>query len=260
MEGTSVDQINLYQFQINSVEMSSVVEGSLAYTGAAYYCRAFKERSKDRLDANVLAAQAAACRKEWSLYLNFPQMYNLVCKQIDEAGGLEDWEKPVWTNLAGEIVNLEAEMFGEKVSKILKHPEYVLFVDEAGKNTNMKDDDCIGGKQLPKSKRTNSRCHCGNIQDVLQFAWLHCHHRRTCDGCDHFCGKHGCDHFCGKRDDTRNSTSWYQHPSSNGRRDRQHLRQLWPWQTISWRPNLQLSQYYCPPFIWPLQPQRRHPV
>ena len=42
-------------------------------------------------------------------------------EQMDEAGVLEDLDEPVWMNLAGEIVNSEAEAFGEQVSKTLKH-------------------------------------------------------------------------------------------------------------------------------------------
>jgi hypothetical protein len=46
---------------------------------------------------------------------------------------LEELKQPVWMNLAGEmILDSEVETFEEKVSKIVKHPEYVLFVDEVG--------------------------------------------------------------------------------------------------------------------------------
>jgi hypothetical protein len=65
---------------------------------------------------------------------------------------LEDLEKPVWMNLAGEIVSSEAEAFGEKVSQIIKHDDCVMFIDEVGNNTNMKDDGRIGGEQLLKAR------------------------------------------------------------------------------------------------------------
>ena len=120
--------------------------GNLGYAGSAYW-RAFKERNKGKLDDGVPVAQAA-CRKEWSSYQNFSRMYDLVYKQMDEAGVLEDLEEPVWMNLAGDIVNSEAEAFGEKVSQTVKHPDYVLFVNEVGNNTNMKDDGCVGGERL----------------------------------------------------------------------------------------------------------------
>jgi hypothetical protein len=148
IQGT-VYQESLRQFQIGSSKMSNDA-GNLGYAGSAYW-RAFKERNKHRLDDGVPVAQAA-CRKEWSSYLNFSRMYDLVYEQMDQAGVLEDLEDPVWMNLAGEIVSSEAESFGEKVSKILKHPQYVLFVDEVGNNTNMKDDGRVGGERLLKAR------------------------------------------------------------------------------------------------------------
>ena len=47
---------------------------------------------------------------------------------------------------------MEAELFCEKVSKILKHPEHALSVDEVGNNANIKDDGHIGGERLLKAR------------------------------------------------------------------------------------------------------------
>ena len=69
----TIYQKKLVQFQIDSVKMSGDA-GNLGYAGSAYW-RAFKERNKDRLDDGVPVAQAA-CRKEWSSYLNFSTMYD----------------------------------------------------------------------------------------------------------------------------------------------------------------------------------------
>ena len=145
----TIYQKNLREFQIGCVKMDPTAE-NLGYAGLAYW-RAFKKRNKEKLDAGVAIAQAA-CRKEWSSYLNFSRMYDLVYEQMDEAGVLQDLEEPVWLNLAGEIVASEAEAFGEKVTQTVKHPDYVLFVDEVGNNTNMKDDGRVGGERLLKGR------------------------------------------------------------------------------------------------------------
>jgi hypothetical protein len=79
-------------------------------------------------------------------------MYDLVYEQMDQAGVPEELEEPVWMNLAGEIVSSEAESFGEKVSKILENPKYILFVDEVRNNTNMKDNGHVGGEWLLKAR------------------------------------------------------------------------------------------------------------
>jgi hypothetical protein len=148
IDGT-IHQAKLRQYQIEVLKMSFDA-GNIGFAGSAYW-RNFKERNKDLLDSGVAVAQAA-CRKEWSSYLNFTQMYNLVYDQMKQAGVLEDLEEPVWMNLAGDIVSSEAEAFGEKVSQIVKHPDYVMFVDEVGNNTNMKDDGRIGGERLLKAR------------------------------------------------------------------------------------------------------------
>jgi hypothetical protein len=79
-------------------------------------------------------------------------MCGLVHKQANEAGALEDLEEPAWMNSAGEIVSTEAELFGAKINKILKHPKCLLFVDEVGNNTNMKDNGRVGGEWLLKAR------------------------------------------------------------------------------------------------------------
>jgi hypothetical protein len=142
-------QEKLRQFQIGSVKMSNVA-GNLGYPGNASW-RAFKERNKGKLDVGAPVSHAA-CRKEWTSYLSFSHMYDLVYEQMGQAGVLEDLEEPVWMNLDGEIASSEAESFGEKVSKIVKHPNNVPFVDEVGNNTNMKDDGCVGGERLLKAR------------------------------------------------------------------------------------------------------------
>jgi hypothetical protein len=66
-------------------------------------------------------------------------MYNLVYEQLDQAKSVRSTGRTSMDEpCAGEIVFLEAEAFGEKVSKIVKHANSLLFVDEVGKNTKEK--------------------------------------------------------------------------------------------------------------------------
>jgi hypothetical protein len=145
----TIHQDNLRQFKIDVVKMSMDAD-NLGIAGSQYWHN-FKRRNRDKLDTGVAVAQAA-CRKEWSSYQNFSQMYNLVYEQMDQARVLEALEVPVWMNLAGEIVLLQKEAFGEKVCKIVKHADYLLFVDEVGNNTNMKEDGRIGGERFLKAR------------------------------------------------------------------------------------------------------------
>jgi hypothetical protein len=145
----TIHQDNLRRYQIDVVRMS-VDADNLGIAGSRYW-QNFKRRNKDMLDTGAAVAQAV-CRKEWSSYQNFAQMYDLVYEQMDQARVLEALEVPVWMNLAGEIVSSQKEAFGEKVSKIVKHADYLLFVDEVGNNTNMKEDGRIGGERLLKAR------------------------------------------------------------------------------------------------------------
>ena len=78
----TIHQANLRRYQIESVKMS-LDSGNLGIAGIRYW-RNFKKRNKDKLDTGVPVAQAA-CRKEWSSYQNFSQMYDLVYEQMEEA-------------------------------------------------------------------------------------------------------------------------------------------------------------------------------
>jgi hypothetical protein len=90
----TVHQEKLRQFQIGSVKMSNDA-GNLGYAGNAYW-RAFEERNKAKLDAGAPVSHAA-CRKEWSSYLNFSHMYDLVYEQMDHRQ--ECWE--IWKSQSG---------------------------------------------------------------------------------------------------------------------------------------------------------------
>ena len=43
------------------------------------------------------------------------------------------------------------------MTHVVKHPQYMIFVDEVGNNTNMKDDGKIGGEKLLKGKGKKAR-------------------------------------------------------------------------------------------------------
>ena len=79
-------------------------------------------------------------------------MYNLVYDRIKEAQILADLDEPIWMNREGGIVMSAEKALGMNVAYRVKHPDYMLFVDEVGNNTNMKDDGNVGGGLLLKEK------------------------------------------------------------------------------------------------------------
>ena len=67
-------------------------------------------------------------------------MYTLVYAVMEEARLLSKLDHSVWMNVAGNQVETEEEAVGQKVTHVVKHSQYMMFVDEVGNNTNMKDD------------------------------------------------------------------------------------------------------------------------
>ena len=65
---------------------------------------------------------------------------------MKEARILEALDEPVWMNLEVDIVMSTEEALGMKVTHRVKHPEYMVCVDEIGNNNNMKDDGKVGGE------------------------------------------------------------------------------------------------------------------
>ena len=76
---------------------------------------------------------------------------------MKEARILEALDETVWINLEDEIVMSTEEVLGMKFPHQVKHPEYMLFVDEVGNNTNMKDNGKVGGKRLLKEKHQKAK-------------------------------------------------------------------------------------------------------
>ena len=52
---------------------------------------------------------------------------------MKEAQILEALDEPVWMNCEGDIVMYAEEDLGMKATHRVKHPEYMIFVDEVGK-------------------------------------------------------------------------------------------------------------------------------
>ena len=76
----------------------------------------------------------------------------MVHDQMKEVWSLEALHEPAWMNHKGDIVMYAEEVLEMKATHRMNHPEYMIFVDEAVNNTNMKDYEKVGGKRLLKEK------------------------------------------------------------------------------------------------------------
>jgi hypothetical protein len=94
-------------------------------------------------------------RQEWVTYKNFSNMYETVYETMVRAGVAKKLPEAVWFDEdSSNIVLNEEEAFGEKSQYVLEHPEYCVYVDETGSNTNQKQDGHLGGRRfvLPVGK------------------------------------------------------------------------------------------------------------
>jgi hypothetical protein len=74
------------------------------------------------------------------VYLCFKGMYDAVYKSMIEAKVTVWLPEPVWFNFNGDIVENEADSIGLKLDIHIIHPEWIVFVNKTGVNTNQKDD------------------------------------------------------------------------------------------------------------------------
>lgn len=87
------------------------------------------------------------CRKSWCTYDHFEAMYDDVYETMVKAGVASKLDEEVYLNKDGDIVEEDStEKFGRKTTYIMDHPEWCLFADETGCNTNQKEDGYRGGQ------------------------------------------------------------------------------------------------------------------
>jgi hypothetical protein len=75
-------------------------------------------------------------------------MYNAVYDEMVHAGIAEKVMEDVMYDVSGNITNDKTKMYGRPTKYILTRPEELLFVDETGCNTNMKQDGHVGGEMF----------------------------------------------------------------------------------------------------------------
>ena len=96
-------------------------------------------------------------RCDWCNLENFELMYQLIYNEFVDAGVAKRLEGDgKWLDINGNEVE-EQEAFGRKCTHLLTHPEYVLFVDEVGSNTNMTKDGNKGGEKLACERGSQPR-------------------------------------------------------------------------------------------------------
>jgi hypothetical protein len=104
-----------------------------AQLGKKYYEQFMKQHTKYL--TSVKLHKVDSTRGEWCTYKNFGLMYKDVYAYMVEVGVAEYLIKPAYFDKDGNKVATSDEAYGLQCDAILKHPEYLVFVDETGFNT-----------------------------------------------------------------------------------------------------------------------------
>ena len=138
--------------QLSTIGSSTKVPGNLLGPG---YWSGFRRRHKDKLISHRGVQFGHNC-SEWCNYDNFKWMYSLVYEAMEPAGVVTKLPVEEWQNERGECVSRD-QAVGEKVKYKITHPEHIIYVDEVGNNTCMKDDGSKGGQRFLTARGSQAR-------------------------------------------------------------------------------------------------------
>ena len=113
-----------------SNDSASSIIGSSWYAG-------FMRRNNSKI-VSKLGVIKDIKRHTWCVYETFECMYKNVYEKLVEANIAAKLDEPVLFDINGSIVTDKALALGLPTRYKVMHPKYFLFVDETGKNTNMK--------------------------------------------------------------------------------------------------------------------------
>jgi hypothetical protein len=144
IEGT-VAQVELMEWEKIRLKKGTRDEsfGTLGWRCWQNFCRQNKDEISSRNAVRFDSKRGNWCRLE-----NFQDMYDCVYGKLAEAGIAEELNHEKLLDRHGNIVENGAEAFGRKIKYLLRHPEKLLFVDEAGDNISQKGDVNVGGQKL----------------------------------------------------------------------------------------------------------------
>ena len=120
-------------------QQATITPGDRWYTNfMKRYSYKLKSTASNIMDSN---------RKTFCVKENFKRMYDSVYDEMTKAGVAEKLDEEIMLDKNGDQVFSEDLMYGLPTRYKMKHPNYVLFMDETGCNTNQKKDGKVGGER-----------------------------------------------------------------------------------------------------------------
>jgi hypothetical protein len=118
--------------------------GEKVVIGTSWY-KAFMKRNKDLLKRARCKVKDQK-RRTWCTYERFASMYDGVYEAMVEAKVAVKLKEEIMYDINGEQTTDKTKMYGRPTTYHMVDPANVLFVDETGCNTNMKQDGHVGGE------------------------------------------------------------------------------------------------------------------
>jgi hypothetical protein len=137
-------------------------ENNQALVRSSWY-QSFMERNKNRLKRSKGFVKDVN-RHTWCTVENFEGMYDRTYMAMVKSGIAELLEEEVLFNRDNNVV--EENGFGRKSRYKITHPEYLLFCDETGSNTNMKNDGHVGGELFVLPVESRGSAVLGSATDI----------------------------------------------------------------------------------------------
>ncbi len=158
IQGTKYEQA-VIEFQEKFCR-GTMKEGSTKGKVGKAYWRKFMERHEQEI-CTKRTEKYAGNRTDWSTYTNFKQMYDKCYSQMLLGGLAKPLPEPVYMDKRGKVVEKDnPSAYGLPVTQELIDPDWVLFMDEMGINTNQKDDGHNGGEKYICPPGTTPKISC----------------------------------------------------------------------------------------------------
>ena len=118
----------------------------------------FKKRHSS-LIVSKKGEKFASNRADWTKLSNIKQMYEYIYDEMINANIASPRDNPVYTDREGNEVE-ESERFGLAQEFRIDHPDYILFADESGCQTNQKQDGNVGNRKFIVEHGTRPQTIC----------------------------------------------------------------------------------------------------
>ena len=139
---------------------------SNSVVGVAWY-RGFMKRNASKI-ASKKGRVKDVKRHTWCVFDTFEAMYKNVYDTMVESKVAEKVGIPLMYDISGNEVSCKESAYGLPTQYRITDPKNIIFVDETGKNTNMKEDKSVGGKRyvVPVDSIGNSCGYLGSTTDI----------------------------------------------------------------------------------------------